>query len=106
MVVWVGSGRRKAPALFSFSDEMGADVAAVRVAAVFPKVKSQPGAELEATITEGDGKIHTSKRGADVGGHVVGTLRSVNKKAVAVWDEPRKKSVKIAANVWVGIFLD
>ena len=85
---------------------MNVDRAAMRVAAMFPKVDALPGAQTEAAILEWNGKVHARQRAANVRGHVIGTFGSVNEKAIAVGNNARHPGFEVATDIWVGIFLN
>ena len=78
----------------------------VRMRAVLPQINSLPRSEREFAGVDGNGKIHGGQRGADVRGHVVIALGGVAEKRIAIAHEPRKKRVKVAAHIGVGVFLD
>lgn len=85
---------------------MNVDRAAMGMAAMFPKVDALPGAESEATVLEGNGKVHAGQGAANVCGHIVGAFSSVDEKAIAVGNDARHPGFEIATDIWVGIFLD
>ena len=69
------------------------------MAAVFPEVNPLPRSQLQLAAAKWNGKIHCGKRGADVGGHVVGAFGGVDEKAVAIGYDFGEEGFKIAADI-------
>ena len=92
------------PALFA--NNMGRHAARMRVMAMFPNINALPGAEGRLATNDGNAEVHRGQRRANVRRHVVLALARVLKQRVAIGNQPRKKSLQIAAHFRVGIFLD
>ena len=63
-------------------------------------------AEGEFALADGNRKIYGREGGANVGGHVIVTFGSMNKKGIAIRHEPRKETFQVTANIGIGIFLN
>ena len=92
--------------MFSVSDRVQDDFAAVGGVAVFEEEDALPGAEEEGVVADGDGEAGWGDGGAEVGGHVVGAFVGV---AVAGWivgGEGGEVVLDVGADVGAGVFLD
>lgn len=73
---------------------------------MFPKINALPGAEAEAGISKGNGKINGRESGADMSGHIILAFGGVAKQRIAIRNQAREKTLEILANSWVRVFLD
>ena len=78
----------------------------MRLMPVLPQINPLPCSEDEPAIVERDGKIHRRQCGADVRGHIIIALSSVNEQRIAIAHEPREERIEVAAHVGIGILLD
>ena len=94
-----------ASGLLGFTKQVQHHGAAVGDAAVLEKVDTLPGPQGQAPLVEGDGKLRLGEGGADVGGHVVGTLDGVAVPGGVFGHEAGKEVVQVADHVGIGVLL-
>ena len=87
------------------ADEMHDDGAIVRRQAVFPQVKTLPGAQSQPASTKRDRHCDQRQGCSDVRRHVVLPFGGVQKQSVTVRDQAFEEGIQVASNIRVGILL-
>jgi len=100
------ANRRSIPIRPSLANEVHGDMTGMRVGAVLPQINPLPCPQSHASGMNRDGKIHCRQRGADVGRHVILTLRGVYEDGITIPHEPGEEGFQVAADIGIGIFLD
>ena len=73
---------------------------------MFPEINSLPGAQRQAAVHNGDGKINRGQRRTNMRRHVVVPLGCMNIKRIAIGNEPLEESLQIPLHVRVRVLLD
>src|SRR4051812_35757649 len=73
---------------------------------VLPKIYPLPCPKNHPSLSHGNTQIDCGQSSPDVSRHVIIPFSIMNKKAVAIGDQPGKERFEVAANVRIGIFLN
>ena len=76
------------------------------MAAMFPKINPLPCAKRHFPMNDWNAEINRSQSCANMSRHIVIAFARVTKNQIAIGNESREKAFKVAANFWIGIFLD
>src|SRR3954451_10390963 len=73
---------------------------------MFPDVDPLPGPQVASAVGDGKGERVLGEDGADMGGHVVGTLGGVAELGLTVRNQPGEEVLQVAADARVSVLAE